>query len=124
MSNVERNDYLRSLLSKPLNKLQLLEDNRELLLSFSHGICLLIQKNGGAYSLLKAITEYKINRETDPFCDHSGGMFTYCNATIFFKISHHQKTAHIDIGLYREINQMRRQRNDYQWYALEAVTNF
>jgi len=119
-----RNEYLRSQLSMPLNELQQLEDNQELILSFSHGICLLMKETGGAVPLLTAVQNYKINRETDPFCDHSGGMLSYCNSTIFFKISHHQNTTHIDIGLYSEIDAMRRQRNEFQWYALEAVTDF
>lgn len=120
----ERNNHLRSLLSKPLNELQLLEDNQELILSFSHGICQLMQKTGGAVPLLTAVQNYKIKRETDPFNDHSGGMLTYTDTSIFFKISHHQKTAHIDIGLYNEIDQMRRQRNNYQWFSLSAVVDF
>lgn len=118
----DRNDHLRSLLSKSLDELQRLEDNQELILSFSDGICLLMKKTSSV-QLLKAITEYKIKRETDPFCKHSAGMFDYCNATIFFKISHHQNTAHMDIGLYSEINTMRLQRNNYEWFALSAVIN-
>jgi len=120
----DKNDHLRFQLSKSLDELQLLEDNNELILSFSDGICQLMQNNGGAHPLLQEISECKINRETDPFTDHSGCMLIYCSTKIFFKITHHQKTAHIDIGLYNEIDAMRRQRNDYQWYALEAVTNF
>jgi hypothetical protein len=118
----ERNNHLRSLLSKPLNELQLLEDNQELILSFSHGICQLMQKTCGATPILTAITEYKINRETDPFCDHSAGMFTYCSATIFFKI-HHQ-SACIDIGLYSEINAMRAKRDKYVWFSLKSIADF
>ncbi|PAJ75726.1 hypothetical protein CJF42_03590 [Pseudoalteromonas sp. NBT06-2] len=124
MSNVERNDNLRSQLSKSLDELQQLEDKQDLILSFSNGICLLMKENGGAHPLLSAVSTYKINRETDPFCNHSAGMFTYCQATMFFKISHHQNTAHIDIGLYSETGQMRQQRNNYQWYALKAVIDF
>ncbi len=124
MSNIERNNHARSLLSKSLDELQKLEDNNELVLSFSPGICSLMQNTGGAVPLLTAITEYKINRETDPFCDHSGGMFDYCNATIFFKISHPQNTANIDFGLSSEVNIMRIQRHNFQYYALEAVTDF
>jgi hypothetical protein len=120
----ERNNYLRSLLTKSLDDLQLLEDNRELLLSFSHGICQLMQKTGGALPLLTAVQNYKIKRETDPFNDHSGGMFTYGNATIFFKISHQQNTAYIDIGLYNEIKIMRRQRDKYVWFSLKAIADF
>ena len=116
------NDHLRSLLSKPLDELQLLEDNSELILSFSQGICQLIQKNGGALPLLQEISTYKINRESDPFCNHASGLFDYFNATTFFKISHQQNTGYIDIGLYSEINAMR-QRN-YEWFALSAVIDF
>jgi len=116
------NDHARSLLSKPLVELQELEDKGELILSFSHGICLLMQNNGGAELLLKAVTKYKINRETDPFLDHSSGMFTYCKKTIFFRIAHQQDTANIDFGLQTEINEIRRERHNYQWYALEAIT--
>lgn len=125
MSKIERNEYLRSLLSKPLAELQLLEDNQELILSFSNGICLLMKENGGAHPLLKAIKDYKINRETDPFNDHSGGMLEYGRAktTIFFKISHQQKTGHIDIGQYTEINAMR-QRDKYVWFSLKAIADF
>lgn len=119
----DRNNYLRSLLTKPLTELQQLEDKNELILSFSDGICQLMQKTGGAVPLLKAVQNHNITRETDPFNDHSAGMFTYCQTTIFFKISHHQNTAHIDVGLYSETGQMRQQRN-YQWYALEAVIDF
>jgi len=125
-SNVERNNHARSLLSKPLNELQSLEDKNELILSFSPGICQLMKENGGAHPLFKSIKDYKINRETDPFNDHSGGMLEYGRAktTIFFKISHHQNTANIDFGLSSEVNIMRIQRHNYQWYALEAVTDF
>lgn len=120
----DRNDYLRSQLSKSLDELQQLEDNQKLVLSFSPGICQLMKENGGAHLLLKSIKDYKINRETDPFNDHSGGMLEYGRAktTIFFKISH--QSACIDIGLYSETGQMRRQRNNYEWFALEAVIDF
>jgi len=118
----DRNDYFRSQLSKPLGELQLLEDKQELELSFSYGICLLMKKNGGAHLLLTAVAKYQIQRETDPFCDNSGGMLEYCNQTIFFKITTQQQTVSIDFGLYTEINAMRRERHNYQWYALMAVT--
>jgi len=122
MSNVERNDHLRSLLSKPLAELQQLEDNNELILSFSNGICQLMKKTGGAGPLLKAVHDHNITRDHDPFCNNSAGMLTYCQVTIFFKIPH--QSARIDIGLYSETGQMRRQRNNYEWFALEAVIDF
>tara|TARA_R110000765_G_scaffold369087_1_gene459295 strand:- start:962 stop:1339 length:378 start_codon:yes stop_codon:yes gene_type:complete len=121
MSNATNNDYLRSLLTQPLKALQQLEDNNKLILSFSHGICQLIQKTGGAVPLLSAVKECKINREVDPFADRSASTFDYLNNRIFFKISHKQNTPHIDIGLYSEIPDMRRQRNKYEWFALQAV---
>ena len=118
----DRNDHARSLLSKSLDELQILEDKGELILSFSHGICLLMQKTS-ATQLLTAVTKNKINRETDPFNDHSGSMFTYTGTSIFFKISHHQNTANIEIGLYSEIALMRLQRSSYEWFALSAITD-
>lgn len=118
----DRNDHLRSQLSKSLTELQRLEDNQELILSFSDGICQLMKNNGGAHPLLTAVSTNKINRETDPFCNHSASMFTYCNATIFFKI-HHQ-SACIDIGLYSEINAMRAKRDKYVWFSLKAIADF
>lgn len=121
MSNATNNDYLRSLLTQPLKALQQLEDNNKLILSFSHGICQLMQKNSGAVPLLKAVHDYKIKREADPYCDNSGGMLTYCQQTMFFKISNKNR---IDIGLYSEIPDMRRQRNNYEWFALQAVIAF
>tara|TARA_R110001583_G_scaffold194100_1_gene364292 strand:- start:30445 stop:30813 length:369 start_codon:yes stop_codon:yes gene_type:complete len=122
MSNASlHNDYLRTLLANPLKELLELENNNELILSFSNGICQLIKENGSATQLLKAVSLYEIKRETDPFCDNSGGMLTYCQDLIFFKIS---KNNRIDIGLYDEISDMRILRNEYQWFALNAVKDF
>ena len=119
MSNAStNNDYIRSLLTQPLKALQQLEDNQELILSFSHGICQLIKNNGSTVQLLKTVSLYEIKRETDPYADHSGGLLTYCNESIFFRISRKNR---IDIGLYSEIPDMRRQRNKYEWFALQAV---
>ncbi|WP_350431380.1 hypothetical protein ABIS04_13370 [Shewanella sp. H8] len=115
------NDYLRSLLIKHLNELKQLEDNKELILSFSIGICNLVNENGSVVQLLKSIYMHQIKREHDPFCDHRGGMLDYYQETIFFRISH--KTR-IDIGLYSEIEDMRILRNDYQWFSLQAIINF
>jgi hypothetical protein len=72
MFDVSYNDYFRSLLIKTLNELQQLEGNKELVLSFSHGICQLMQKAGGAVPLLSAAKKCKITREIDPFSFHSG----------------------------------------------------
>jgi hypothetical protein len=118
MSNASNNDYLRTLLANPLKELLELENNNELILSFSHGICQLIKNNGSTTQLLKSISLYEIKRETDPFCDHSGGMLEYCQQLIFFKISNKNR---IDIGLYSEISDMRILRDEYEWFALQAV---
>lgn len=112
------NDYLRSLLTNPVKELLQLEDKNELILSFSPGICQLMQKTGGAVPLLKSVHDYKIKRESDPYCDHSGGLLRYCEESIFFRISRKNR---IDIGLYSEIPDMRRLRNDYEWFALQTV---
>jgi hypothetical protein len=119
MSNTSLlNDYLRSLLIKNLNELKQLEDNKELILSFTSGICNLVNENGSVVQLLKSIYAHKIKREHDPFCDHSGGMLDYYQETIFFRISHKNR---IDIGLYSEIEDMRVLRNDYEWFSLQAI---
>jgi hypothetical protein len=121
MSNASNNDYLRTLLANPIKELLELEDKNQLILSFSHGICQLIKENGSATQLLKSISLYEIKRETDPFCDHSGGMLTYCQELVFFKISRKNR---IDIGLYSEISDMRILREEYEWFALNAVKDF
>lgn len=121
MSNASNNDYLRSLLGNPIKELLELEDKNELILSFSPGICQLIKNNGSAVQLLKTVSLYEIKRETDPYADHSGGMLEYCQQTIFFRISNKNR---IDIGLYSEISDMRILRNEYQWFALNAVKDF
>ena len=119
----DRNDYLRSQLSKSFAELQRLEDNNELILSFSDGICQLMKKTS-AHQLLKSITEYEIKREIDPFHDHSGGMFTYAGFSIFFRILHQLKIAYLDIALYSEIEQIRRQRSKFTWFSLKAIADF
>lgn len=124
MSNVEKNDYTRSLLSKSLDELQRLEDSGELILSFSYNICLLLQRDGNVTQLLTAIHTYKINRDSDPFCDHRSGLFSYSQNRVFFKISHQDNTAYIEIGMFCEIDAIQKQRNNFKWYALEAVKNF
>tara|TARA_R110000868_G_scaffold228587_2_gene481536 strand:+ start:666 stop:1034 length:369 start_codon:yes stop_codon:yes gene_type:complete len=122
MSNASiHNDYLRTLLANPLKELLELENKNELILSFSPGICHLIKENGSTIQLLKTVSLYEIKRETDPYADHSGGLLTYCNESIFFRISNKNR---IDIGLYDEISDMRILRNEYQWFALTAVKDF
>jgi len=121
---IDKNDYVRSLLDNQLNELIELEKVGELELSFSPGTYELMLKNGGAAPLLLAVKSYKIERATDPFFNHSGGMLTYCNTRIFFKISHRGKTALVDIGTYPEIASMRALRQNFQWYAVEAVIAF
>lgn len=116
-------DYLRSLLNKSLNELLELEKAEVLELSFSPGICVLMQHHGTA-PFLKAVKDYEIEVSTDPFHDHSAGMFTYADKTIFFKITHLKKAAEIEFGLYDEINAIRRLRSEFQWFALEAVIDF